>query len=126
MFTLNKSLGYDANREDAKLAFEAAFKAREGALNREATVRAASIRADSGGKTDLQKKYDMAVDNAQKRMDLLLKTPSGVMMEPAQLEATRRKYLAEEMANLGLQMPSGAAGAASSSSGWGTATVVSP
>jgi len=107
-------------RKEAATEAGQTLRTRESAA---ATLKAAEARGSAAAEgKDSRKLYDLAVDNAQKRVEMLLKTPSGIIMTPAQLENVRRKYLAEEMANLGLQVPSGAAGAAPGTSGENTAS----
>lgn len=66
--------------------------------------------ASARGATGQGALYDKAVDNAQKRIDALVKNNPALAYDLAKVEALRTRYVQEEMANLGAKTPTSAAG----------------
>lgn len=73
-------------------------------------------RSSSSGKTPAEL-YNMAVDNAQKELGDLAKTPQGMLMKPAELDRLRAERIAYHMRQLGLTPPAGVESASPSKPG---------
>lgn len=117
---------------------EIAARASEGDKNRANQVKTAQIAASAraaggfgGADADMSRRYDRAVDNAQKEFEAIAKTPKGMMLSPQQQAALQNDLMAKHMKLLGLTMPGSLQSTPAPTTGsgldlkqWGQPTVV--
>ncbi len=121
-------------RTNAQIAAQAS----EGDKNRANQVKTAQIAASAraargfgGADDDMSRRYDRAVDNAQKEFEAIAKTPKGMMLSPQQQAALQNDLMAKHMKLLGLTMPGSLQSTPAPTTGsgldlkqWGQPTVV--